>query len=256
MPGDDWNKAANLRSLLAYMWAHPGKQLLFMGGEIGQEREWSESRSLDWGLLDNPLHAGVQSLIGDLNRAYRELPALYTGDTTPDGFSWIDANDASGNVFSFLRIGSDGSQLVCVANFSGQPHENYRIGLPVSGRWRELINTDSTGYHGSGVGNLGAVTATDEAWHGRPASAVLRLPPAGVLWLVPEQPSAGSDAASSAAPSTVSNPVSSAAPDAVEASRSTVSADSAGSPASAETAGSTPTSSARALPEQRSGLPD
>ena len=186
MPGDDWNKAANLRAMLAYMWAHPGKQLLFMGGELGQVSEWSESHGLDWGLLGDPLHAGIKSLVGDLNRAYRELPALYSRDNDPGGFSWIDANDAAGNVFSFLRFGSDGSRLACIANFSGGAHENYRVGLPVAGRWRELINTDSEGYGGSGVGNLGEVVAEDEPWHGQPASAVLRIPPSGVLWLVPE----------------------------------------------------------------------
>ncbi|HEX4251886.1 MAG TPA: 1,4-alpha-glucan branching protein GlgB [Pseudonocardia sp.] len=183
MPGDDWNKAANLRALLAYMWAHPGKQLLFMGCEIGQHREWSESRSLDWGLLENPLHSGIQDLVGDLNRTYRAQPALYSQDSSPDGFAWIDANDAGGNVFSFLRWGSDGSVLACIANFAGHPHENYRVGLPFAGQWSELLNTDSSSYGGSGVGNLGAVVATEEPWHGRPASATLRVPPTGVLWL-------------------------------------------------------------------------
>ncbi|MCW2632100.1 MAG: 1,4-alpha-glucan-branching enzyme [Pseudonocardia sp.] len=190
MPGDDWNKAANLRAMLAYMWAHPGKQLLFMGGELGQVSEWSESRGLDWELLGNPLHGGIKSLVGDLNRAYRDLPALYSRDNDPGGFSWIDANDAAGNVFSFLRFGIDSAggstTLACIANFSGGPHEGYRVGLPHAGRWRELINTDSESYGGSGVGNLGEVIAVDEPWHGQPASAVLRLPPAGVLWLVPD----------------------------------------------------------------------
>ncbi len=188
MPGDEWNKAANLRALLAYMWAHPGKQLLFMGGELGQHREWSESRSLDWGQLADPLHGhlhrGIAELVGDLNRVYRACPALYSLDSAPEGFSWIDANDAGGNVFSFLRTGADGSVLACVANFAGQPHEDYRIGLPFAGRWRELLNTDAGAYGGSGVGNLGAVEASDVPWHGRPASALLRVPPTGVLWLL------------------------------------------------------------------------
>jgi 1,4-alpha-glucan branching enzyme len=205
MPGDDWNKAANLRALLAYMWAHPGKQLLFMGGELGQAREWSESRSLDWELLEDPLHAGVQHLVSDLNRAYRDTPALYSQDSAPQGFSWIDANDAAGNVFSFLRHGSDGSTVACIANFSGQPHENYRVGLPSVGPWRELVNTDSTQYGGSGVGNLGEVIAVGEPWHGRPASAVLRLPPAGVLWLR-AQPERVEDTESAASPAVVSRP--------------------------------------------------
>ncbi len=185
MPGDDWNKAANLRALLAYMWAHPGKQLLFMGGELGQVREWSEARSVDWGLLDDPLHAGVRALVGDLNRAYRELPALFTLDSDPAGFSWIDANDAAGNVLCFLRHGSDGSMLACAANFAGHPHEGYRMGVPLPGRWREVINTDAESYGGSGVGNLGEVVAEEVPWHGRPASVVLRLPPTAVVWLAP-----------------------------------------------------------------------
>jgi 1,4-alpha-glucan branching enzyme len=193
MPGDDWNKAAGVRALLAFMWAHPGKQLVFMGGEFGQVREWSEQRSLDWDLLADPLHGGIKTLVGDLNRAYRDNPALWTKDNTPEGFAWIDANDAAGNVLSFLRFGSndpavDGrpNVLACIANFSGTPNEDYRVGLPFAGRWREVVNTDAGSYGGSGVGNLGVVEAEPVMWHGRPASAVLRLPPSGVLWLVPE----------------------------------------------------------------------
>jgi 1,4-alpha-glucan branching enzyme len=190
MPGDAWNKAANLRALLAYMWAHPGKQLLFQGGEFGQEREWSEQRSLDWHLLDDPLHGGIKRLVGDMNRAYREHSALWTRDATPEGFSWIDANDSSGNVLSFLRHGVDAdgrpTVLACVANFSGSPKPDYRVGLPFAGRWREVLNTDATNYGGSGWGNYGGVDAEQHVWHGRPASAVLQLPPAGVLWLAPE----------------------------------------------------------------------
>ena len=208
MPGDAWNKAANLRALLAYMWAHPGKQLLFQGGEFGQEREWSEQRSLDWHLLDDPLHGGIKNLVGDMNRAYRELPALWTRDVTPDGFSWIDANDSSGNVLSFLRHGVDAdgkpTVMACIANFSGSPKPDYRVGLPFAGRWREVLNTDATNYGGSGWGNYGGVDAEQYVWHGRPASAVLQLPPAGVLWLAPE-PFEGavrrSGAASASAPS-------------------------------------------------------
>ncbi|OXM62336.1 1,4-alpha-glucan branching protein GlgB [Amycolatopsis vastitatis] len=186
MPGDAWNKAAGVRSLLAFMWAHPGKQLLFMGGEFGQEGEWSEQRSLDWHLLEEPLHRGVQDLLRSLNSVYRSTPALYSQDTAPEGFAWIDANDSSGNVLSFLRIGADGSRLACVANFAGVPHHDYRVGLPAAGVWREVVNTDAEIYGGSGVGNLGAVEATEDPWHGQPASAVLQLPPAGVLWLAEE----------------------------------------------------------------------
>ena len=185
MPGDSWNKAAGLRALLAFMWAHPGKQLLFMGGELGQEQEWSESGSLDWKLLEEPLHRGVLQLVSDINGIYRATPALYSADTRPEGFAWIDASDTAGNVVSFLRIGTDGSQLACVANFAGTPHHDYRVGLPSARTWREVLNTDATAYAGSGIGNLGSVVATSEAWHGQPASAVLQLPPSGVLWLAP-----------------------------------------------------------------------
>lgn len=190
MPGDDWNKAAGLRSLLAFMWAHPGKQLLFMGGEFGQPQEWSEQRSLDWHLLDEPLHRGVQDLLRALNSVYKTTPALFSQDTSPEGFAWIDANDSGGNVLSFLRIGADGSRLACVANFAGVPHHDYRVGLPSAGRWREVVNTDAEAYGGSGVGNLGAVEAVTSPWHGQPASAILQLPPAGVLWLAEETPPA------------------------------------------------------------------
>jgi 1,4-alpha-glucan branching enzyme len=187
MPGDDWNKAAGLRTLLAFMWAHPGKQLLFMGGEFGQPQEWSESRSLDWPLLENPLHGGVFALMKDLNALYRSSPALYTQDTSPTGFQWIDANDSSGNVLSFLRFGSDGSCVACVANFAGVPHVNYRLGLPFAGAWREVLNTDAELYGGSGVGNLGQVMAEKKSWHGMSASAQVQLPPSGVLFLAPEK---------------------------------------------------------------------
>ncbi len=190
MPGDPWNKAANIRALLAFMWAHPGKQLLFMGQEFGQSREWSEQRSLDWESLADPLHGGLKTMVGDMNRAYRAHPALWTKDVSPEGFSWIDANDTAGNVFSFLRHGVDAdgkpTVLACIANFSGSAREDYRVGLPFAGRWREVLNTDAEAYGGSGVGNLGAVEAEQHVWHGRPASARLRLPPSGVLWLAPE----------------------------------------------------------------------
>jgi 1,4-alpha-glucan branching enzyme len=185
IPGDPWQQMATLRALFAYQWAHPGKQLLFMGGEFGQTSEWSEARSLDWQLLDQPDHAGIQRLVCDLNRIYKATSALWSQDAEPAGFSWIDANDAPGNVFSFIRRGRDGSALVCVANFSPVVHEQYRMGLPRAGAWVEELNTDAETYTGSGVGNLGTVEAVEEAWHGQPASALLRLPPLGVLWLRP-----------------------------------------------------------------------
>jgi 1,4-alpha-glucan branching enzyme len=196
MPGDDWRRFAGLRALLAYMWAHPGKQLLFMGSEFGQGAEWSAERGLDWWVLDDEMHAGVQRLVQDINGVYRDRPALWELDTSPDGFSWIDANDAAGNTLSFLRLSRAGDVLACVANFSGEPHHGYRLGLPSAGRWREVINTDAGGYGGSGVGNLGVIEATDEPWHGRPASATISVPPLGVLWLAPEDATPAGTAAS------------------------------------------------------------
>jgi 1,4-alpha-glucan branching enzyme len=195
VPGDRWQQMATLRALYAYMWAHPGKQLLFMGQEFAQGAEWAESRSLDWWLLDAPDHRGVARLVSDLNRVYSGTQALWSRDTTPDGFRWIDANDAAGNVYSFLRVGDGappadgsaaggtGSLLACVANFAAVPHEEYRIGLPRAGRWDEVVNTDAEVYFGSGVGNFGGVEALEQPWHGQPASATLRVPPLGALWL-------------------------------------------------------------------------
>jgi 1,4-alpha-glucan branching enzyme len=182
MPGDRWRQLANLRAFLAYMWAHPGKQLLFMGSEFGQESEWAESRELDWWLLDHADHRGVQSLVRDLNRVYKDTPALWTLDHEPAGFEWIDANDSANNVFSFVRTGTDGTQLVCVVNFAAVPHHDYTLGLPAAGTWVETLNTDAEGYAGSGVGNLGTVVAREQAWHGQPASATVSLPPLGALW--------------------------------------------------------------------------
>jgi 1,4-alpha-glucan branching enzyme len=185
MPGDRWRQLANLRGFLAYMWAHPGKQLLFMGSEFGQESEWAESRELDWWLLDNSDHRGVATLVRDLNALYADSPALWSLDTEGTGFQWIDANDSSSNVFSFVRIGSGGEQLVCVANFSAVPHHGYKLGLPRAGTWTEALNTDAEAYSGSGVGNLGKVEATEDSWHGQPASATITLPPLGAVFLTP-----------------------------------------------------------------------
>jgi len=184
IPGDRWQQMATLRALYAFMWAHPGKQLLFMGQEFAQGSEWAESRSLDWWVLDDPGHRGVSRLVRDLNKIYRSTPALWSRDTTPDGFHWIDANDALGNVYSFLRFGEDGSVLACVANFSAVPHEGYQLGLPFAGRWDEVLNTDADLYFGSGVGKFGRLEATDATWHGQPASALLRVPPLGAVWLL------------------------------------------------------------------------
>ena len=186
IPGDEWQKAATLRTFLAHQWAHPGKQLLFMGQELGNPWEWNQAIQLPWQLKDYPLHNGVRTLVGDLNRVYRSRPALYTQDFTPSGFTWLDANDREGNVLAYLRWGSDGSVLACVLNFSPMPHSGYRIGLPFAGMWKEAVNTDSELYGGSGAGNMGAVLAAENPSHGQPASATITVPPLGALWLVPE----------------------------------------------------------------------
>jgi 1,4-alpha-glucan branching enzyme len=183
MPGDDWQKRANLRALLAYMWAHPGKQLLFMGSEIAQGREWNHDTQLDWELLEDPGHKGVQSMVADMNRLYKEVPALWEQDNVPEGFRWIDANDADNNVFSFYRTGAAGDHLVCIANLAPVPRHGFRVGLPKKGRYTEAFNTDAEPYGGSGVGNLGSVLAEPTPWHGLDYSAEMTLPPLGVVWL-------------------------------------------------------------------------
>ncbi|MCL6537254.1 MAG: 1,4-alpha-glucan branching protein GlgB [Acidothermus sp.] len=182
MPGDRWQQMANLRAYLGFMWAHPGKQLLFMGGEFAQDNEWSEERSLDWWLLQYFEHSSVQHLVRDLNTFYRALPALWKSEDDPSAFRWIDANDSANNTLAFARFAPDGSCVVCVSNFAGVPHEDYRLGFPAPGRWREVLNTDAPIYNGSGVGNLGGIDAVDEPSHGLPASAVIRVPPLATVW--------------------------------------------------------------------------
>jgi 1,4-alpha-glucan branching enzyme len=186
-PGDLWKRLATLRALLAFMWSFPGKQLVFMGSELGDEHEWNEAGGLPWWLLDDPAHAGIQRALRDMNRLYRNAPALWTQDTSPAGFRWIDADDAARNTFSFLRYGSHGEVLACIVNFASHPHENYRLGLPSTGRWAEILNTDADVYGGSGVGNMGSVEANDRhPAHNLPASTLLRVPPLGAIWLQPE----------------------------------------------------------------------
>jgi 1,4-alpha-glucan branching enzyme len=187
MAGDHWQKLANLRALYGFMWAHPGKKLLFMGGELAQHDEWSHDRSLDWHLLEQADHAGIQTLVRDLNHAYRAEPALWEVDSEPAGFTWLEAGDADNNVIAFLRRSRDGKRvLAAVANLSPMPRYGYRVGLPQAGRWRELLNTDSSRYGGGDVGNLGSVEAEPLKWHNQPYSAPVTLPPLGALWLVPE----------------------------------------------------------------------
>jgi len=187
MPGDDWQKAAGARALFAYQWTHPGKQLLFMGCEIGQEAEWSEGRSLDWWHLDDQLHSGIKDLIRDLNTMYKQYPALWQDDSNPDGFKWIDADDTQHSVLSFIRYDDQRQPLVVVINFAGIPHENYKLPMPHAGEWDEVLNTDSEAYGGSGVGNLGQVVAGGRATGGFPSSATVRLPPLGAVVFAPQR---------------------------------------------------------------------
>ena len=193
MPGDEWRKFANLRALLAWMWAHPGNKLLFMGSEIAQRREWAHDDSLDWDLLEDPKHAGVQHLVRDLNAGYQANPTLWQRDFAADGFRWLDAGNADQNIVSFLRYDGEGRcGLCCVANFSPMPRDNFRVGLPHAGFWKEILNTDATTYGGTNTGNMGGVTAEADGWHGQPFSAAMTLPPLGVLWFAPGEPGAGS----------------------------------------------------------------
>ena len=187
MPGDRWQQLANLRALFGWMWAHPGKKLLFMGGELGQWAEWSHRQSLDWHLLEHPEHLGVQRLVQDLGARYLENPSLWQRDQSPEGFRWIDAGNADQNILSFVRYDAAGRPgIVCVANFSPMTHHGFRVGVPLAGRWREVLNTNSEAYGGSNQGNLGGVLAEPVGWHGLPFSAQVTVPPLAVVWFAPE----------------------------------------------------------------------
>ncbi|WP_372965683.1 1,4-alpha-glucan branching protein GlgB [Marinobacter sp.] len=184
MPGDDWQQRASLRLLFSYMFTYPGAKLLFMGGEFGQRREWSEKRELDWELLQYPEHRGIQKLVQDLNNLYRKQPALYQCNFSSEGFEWIDCHDSTQSVISYLRKESrDGQALVVVLNFTPVPRHNYRIGVPAGGNWQEIFNSDSSYYGGSNVGNPLPVWASPESWMGRPHSLALTLPPLGLIVL-------------------------------------------------------------------------
>ena len=188
MPGDAWQKFANLRLTLGFMWAHPGKQLLFMGCEIGQWREWSEARSLDWHLLEWPTHRGLQRWVADLNRVYREQPALWECDESHEGFEWIDFHDVENSVVAFTRKGLDpASEVVVICNFTPVPRHDYRLGVAEPGRYRELLNSDAELYGGSNLGNQGWVGTSSTESHGRPHSMLLTLPPLGFLILQRER---------------------------------------------------------------------
>lgn len=184
MPGDEWQKFANLRLLLGYMYAQPGKKLLFMGGEFGQQREWQHDQSLEWELLERPFHANLQRWVAELNRFYRDNRALHEVDFEPGGFEWIDCNDADSSVVSLLRKGRrDEATVLAVCNFTPVMRTNYRVGAPCGGIWRELLNSDAKEYGGSGVGNLGEVEAAPIPVHGRRYSLFLSLPPLAIIFL-------------------------------------------------------------------------
>ena len=178
MPGDEWQKFANLRALYGYMWAHPGKKLLFMGGEFGQWREWTEEESLDWHLLEAPIHKGVLVLIKDLNKLYQKHGALWEADSDPAGFSWIEVDNAAENILAFRRIApSNGKEVICVCNFSPVVRESYRIGLPRKGSYKQILNTDNEKYGGGGFGIVKSIRAEKTPWHGFDYSAAITLPP-------------------------------------------------------------------------------
>lgn len=184
MPGDEWQRFANLRAYFGYMWAHPGKKLLFMGGEIAQEREWNHDASISWDLLDFPRHAGVQRLIRDLNRIYATEPALHGTDADPRGFEWAVVDDSGNSVFAMLRLAKDGGSIIlAVSNMTPVPRLSYRIGVPKAGLWQEILNTDAGIYGGSNFGNGGALQAEDVSSHGRPFSLNLMLPPLSTILL-------------------------------------------------------------------------
>ncbi|MBN1607572.1 MAG: 1,4-alpha-glucan branching protein GlgB [Polyangiaceae bacterium] len=194
MPGDRWRKFANLRLLYAYMYALSGKKLLFMGSEFGQGSEWNHDSSLDWHLLEYPEHQGLMRLVTQLNRVYREQPALHTLDTQPGGFEWVDANDSETSVLTFLRKGTSRPDVMVVLNFTPVVRRAYQVGVNRLGTWSEILNTDAVEFGGSGVGNLGSVEAVPIAWHGRPVSARVTVPPLAALFLEGPQPTPAMEA--------------------------------------------------------------
>jgi 1,4-alpha-glucan branching enzyme len=190
MPGDDWQKFANLRLLYAYMTAQPGKKLLFMGGEFAQWSEWAHERSLDWHLTAFDRHAGIMDLVRDLNRLYQSEAALHEGDIESFGFQWLDANDSDRSVLAFLRKARDEEDVVLAAfNFTPVPRHNHRVGVPKPGRWLEFMNSDAEAYGGSGLGNFGSVEAAPVPYQGHRWSVMLTLPPLASVFLKPERES-------------------------------------------------------------------
>jgi len=187
MPGDDWQRFANLRTLLGYQWIFPGKNLLFMGGEIGQSAEWNANGELDWWLLEaGPYHKGLQRFVRDLNHLYRSTPCLWESDYDQGGFFWLDCSDTANSVLSFVRQTQGGrSQIVVILNLTPVTRSHYRIGLPRPGTWKEVLNTDAEVYGGSNMGNLGGVRATEYSCHNQPWSAEFTLPPLSIIAFQP-----------------------------------------------------------------------
>ena len=185
MPGTRWEQFANLRLLQAYLFLHPGKKLLFMGGEFGQDHEWDHNNALEWELLDQAPNRGVRTLVGDLNALYRRLPALHEMDCEPGGFRWIDSEDRKNCILSLQRRAKDGAFVVAVLNLTGQPHQKYRLGVPQAGQYAELLNSDSERYGGQNFGNLGSLATSPVPMHGFPQSLELTLPPLAAVVLQP-----------------------------------------------------------------------
>jgi 1,4-alpha-glucan branching enzyme len=192
MPGDEWQRFANLRLLLGYQWAQNGKKLLFMGGELGQPNEWDHDAAVRWDLLDDPRHDGIRRWIRDLNALHLREPALHARDADPSGFEWIESSDADRGVLAFLRVGREAGQVVAVAmNLTPTPHQRFRLGLPAGGTWHEVLNGDATVYGGSGMGNLGSIVSEPVPSHGRAHSALVLLPPLACVFLRPDRGSGG-----------------------------------------------------------------
>jgi 1,4-alpha-glucan branching enzyme len=185
MPGDAWQQFANLRAYLAFMWTHPGKKLIFMGGEIAQPAEWNHDAAIAWPLLDDARHRGIQRLVHDLNTAYRSIPALHRLDASPEGFRWVVGDDRAQSIFAYLRLGSPGDPpALVVCNMTPVPRLGYRIGVPAPGLWHEVLNSDGAAYGGTNNGNGGSVLAETVESHGFAQSLPLFLPPLGVLVLL------------------------------------------------------------------------
>ncbi len=182
MPGDDWQRFANLRLLYGYMYGQPGKKLLFMGDEWGQWQQWKHESSLDWHQLGFKPHEGMQRWVTDLNRLYKNQPALHEGDCYNDGFEWVDCSDSASSIMSFLRKAQNGESILVICNFTPVARGGYRVGVPHGGLWKELLNSDADIYWGGGQGNMGGAHADPHGWHGRPFSLHLNIPPLGVLF--------------------------------------------------------------------------